>query len=186
MYKRLTAEKAFAEIGRLEEEQAPGAVVNIAERLWAGCAPDDAFRENVRAALEAPVFRSGYRPGMVDVVFPGDLCICAVERAHSDIGDRILAAAQDYLQGRGIDARAVSSDFLLPDMAERKVYKIGSYGVVPVNGMWETTVHIYIQADMGIIEAFRREPPEMVRRGLGDFGVSAEELLEAISAVANL
>lgn len=186
MYKRLTAEKAFAEIGRLEEARESGVVVNIAERLWAGCAPDDAFREDVRAALEAPVFHSGYRPGMVDVVFPGDLCICAVESQNSGIGGKIFAAAQSYLNERGIKAQATGSDFLLADMDERKVYKIGSYGIVPVDGMWETTVHIYMQADMGIIEAFRREPPEMVRRGLGDFGVTAEELLEAISAVANL
>ena len=62
MYKLLTAEKAFAEIGRLEQAQEAGVVVNIAERLWAGCAPDDAFREDVRAALDAPVFTADTAP----------------------------------------------------------------------------------------------------------------------------
>ena len=120
---------------------------------------------------------------MVDVVFPGDLCICVIENRHSDTGDRILAAAQAYLQGRGINAQAVNSDFLLPDMAERKVYKIGSYGIVPVNGMWETTVHISIQADMGTIEAFRSEAPEMTRKGLVAYGVTAAQLLEAVAGL---
>ena len=67
------------------------------------------------------------------------------------------------------------------DMEARKLYKIGSYGDLPVNGMWEVTVHISIHADMKLIEACRDEPPEMMRIGLDRYGVTAEELLAAIS-----
>lgn len=180
-YKLLNAEDAFAEIARLEREKEEGVVVNIAEKLWAGCAQDDAYREEVRAKYGMPVFHSGYRSGMVDVVFPGDLCVCVVEKARSGVGDRLFQAAQSYLRERGIPALADGSDFLLVDVEARQVYKLGSYGEVPTESvMWETTVHISIHADRELIEAFRVEPPEMARAGLDKYGVTAEELWEAI------
>lgn len=180
-YKLLSAEEAFAEIARLEREKEEGVVVNIAEKLWAGCAPDDAYREDVREKYSMPVFHSGYRSGMVDVVFPGDLCVCVVEKARSNVGDRIFKAAQNYLQAKGVPVLADGSDFLLVDTAARQVYKLGSYGEVPTeSGMWETTVHISIHADRALIEAFRVEPPEMLREGLDKYGVTAEELWEVI------
>lgn len=174
-YKLLDTEDAFAEIARLEREKEEGVVVNIAEKLWAGCAQDDAYREEIRAKYGMPVFHSGYRPGMVDVVFPGDLCVCVVEKARSGVGDRLFQAAQSYLRERGIPA--------LADVEARQVYKLGSYGEVPTeSGMWETTVHISIHADRELIEAFRVEPPEMARAGLDKYGVTAQELWEAVSA----
>ena len=130
-----------------------------------------------------PVFHSGYRPGMVDVVFPGDLCVCVVEKARSGVGDRLFQAAQSYLRERGIPALADGSDFLLADVEARKLFKLGSYGEVPTeSGMWETTVHLSIHADRALIEAFRTEPPEMARTGLDRYGVTAQELWEAVSA----
>ena len=180
-YKLLDTEDAFAEIARLEREKEEGVVVNIAEKLWAGCAPDDAYREDVREKYSMPVFHSGYRSAMVDVVFPGDLCVCVVERERSNVGDRIFKAVQNYLQERGIPAMADGSDFLLADREARQIYKLGSYGIVPTeSGMWETTVHISIHADRALIEAFRVEPPEMLREGLDKYGVTAEELWEVI------
>ena len=146
--KRLNAEDAFAEIARLKHVQEDGIVVNIAEKYWVGSAPDDAFGDTVQE-YDMPVFHSDYRPGMVDIVFPGDLCICAVEKNRSRAGDRILRAACDYLTARGIPAVVNGSDFLI--------------------------------ADMGLIEACRDEPPEMTRIGLDRYGVTAEELLAAIS-----
>ena len=182
-YKLLDTEDAFAEIARLEREKEEGVVVNIAEKLWAGCAQDDAYREEIRAKYGMPVFHSGYRSGMVDVVFPGDLCVCVVEKARSNTGERILKAARDCLQERGVPALADGSDFLLADVEARQVYKLGSYGEVPTeSGMWETTVHISIHADRELIEAFRVEPPEMARAGLDKYGVTAQELWEAVSA----
>ena len=182
-YKLLDTEDAFAEIARLEREKEEGVVVNIAEKLWAGCAQDDAYREEIRAKYGMPVFHSGYRLGMVDVVFPGDLCVCVVEKARSGVGDRLFQAAQSYLRERGIPALADGSDFLLADVEARQVYKLGSYGEVPTeSGMWETTVHISIHADRELIEAFRVEPPEMARAGLDKYGVTAQELWEAVSA----
>ena len=178
--KKLNAEDAFAEIARLEHVQEDGAVVNIAEKHWVGSAPDDAFG-NIVQEYDMPVFHSDYRLGMVDIVFPGDLCICVVEKNRSLAGDRILRAACDYLTAQGIPAVVNGSDFLMADMEARKLYKIGSYGDLPVNGMWEATVHISIHADMGLIEACRDEPPEMARIGLDQYGVTAEELLAAIS-----
>lgn len=180
-YQLLGAEGAFAEIARLEREKEEGVVVNIAEKLWAGCAPDNAYHEDIRAKYNIPIFHSAYRAGMVDVVFPGDLCICVVEKTHSNIGDRLFQTAQSYLRERGIPALAGGSDFLLVDTAARQVYKLGSYGVVPTDGgMWETTVHLSIHADRALIEAFRVEPPEMLREGLDKYGVTAEELWEVI------
>nr|DAV19021.1 MAG TPA: hypothetical protein [Caudoviricetes sp.] len=179
-YKRLNAEDAFAEIARLEREHEDGVVVNIAEKYWVGSAPDDAFGDTVRE-YDMPVFHSDYRLGMVDIVFPGDLCICVVEKNRSRAGDRILRAACDYLTARGIPAGVNGSDFLIMDIVARKLYKIGSYGDLPVNGMWEATVHISIHADMELIEACRDEPPEMTRIGLDRYGVTAEELLAAIA-----
>lgn len=178
--KKLNAEDAFAEIARLECAQEDGVVVNIAEKHWVGSAPDDAFGDIVQE-YNMPVFHSDYRLGMVDIIFPGDLCICVVEKNRSLAGDRILRAACDYLIARGIPAVVNGSDFLIADMEARKLYKIGSYGDLPVNGMWEVTVHISIHADMKLIEACRDEPPEMTRIGLEQYGITAEELLTAIS-----
>ena len=178
--KRLNVEDAFAEIARLEHKKENGVVVNIAEKHWVGSAPDDAFGNTVQE-YNMPVFHSDYRPGMVDIIFPGDLCICVVEKNRSHVGDRILRAACDYLTARGIPAGVNGSDFLIRDMKARKLYKIGSYGDLPVNGMWEITVHISIHVDMELIKACRNEPPEMMRIGLDRYGVTAEELLTAIS-----
>ena len=176
-YQLLDAEGAFAEIARLERAKEEGVVVNIAEKLWAGCALDNAYHEDIRAKYNIPIFHSAYRAGMVDVVFPGDLCVCVVEKARSGVGDRLFQAAQSYLRERGIPALADGSDFLLADVEARQVYKLGSYGEVPTeSGMWETTVHISIHADMELIELFRVEPPEMRRVGLNLYGITAEEL----------
>ena len=182
-YKLLDTEGAFAEIARLEREKEDGVVVNIAEKLWAGCSPDNAYHEEIRAKYGMPVFHSGYHPGMVDVVFPGDLCVCVVEKVRSNVGDRIFKAVQNYLQANGILAMADGSDFLLADREARQIYKLGSYGIVPTeSGMWETTVHISIHADRELIEAFRVEPPEMTREGLDKYSVTAEELWEEVAA----
>ena len=178
-YKLLDAPAAFAEIARMEAAGEEGVVVNIAERLWAGCAPDDAYREEVRKAHDILIFHSDYRPGMVDLVMPGDLCICVVERRHSFPGDHILQTAQDALRARGITAAARGSDFLLLT-PERQVRKLGSYGIARRGALWETTVHLSIHADMGLLRSFRSEPPEMERAGLDQYGVTAEELLGAI------
>ena len=43
-------------------------------------------------------------------------------------------------------------------------------------------MHISIHADREPIEAFRVEPPEMARAGLDKYGVTAQELWEAVSA----
>ena len=178
-YKLLDAPEAFAEIARMGAAGEEGVIVNIAERLWAGCAPDDAFDEAVRAERGILIFHSGYRPGMVDLVCPGDLCICVLERRHSYPGDRIFRAAQDALRARGITAAARGSDFLLLT-PERQVRKLGSYGIARRGALWETTVHLSIHADMELLRSFRTAPPEMERAGLDRYGVTAEELLGAI------
>lgn len=178
-YKLLDAPEAFAEIARMGAAGEEGVIVNIAERLWAGCAPDDAFDEAVRAERGILIFHSDYRPGMVDLVLPGDLCICVLERRHSYPGDRMFRAAQDALRGRGITAAARGSDFLLL-RGERQVCKVGSYGIARRGALWETTVHISVHADMELLRAFRLEPPEMERAGLDQYGVTAEELWEAM------
>ena len=178
-YKLLDAPAAFDEIARMGAAGEEGVVVNIAERLWAGCAPDDAFDETVRAERSILIFHSDYRPGMVDLVLPGDLCICVLERRHSYPGDRMFRAVQDALRGRGIPAAARGSDFLLRT-PERRVRKLGSYGIARRGALWETTVHISVHADMELLRAFRSEPPEMERAGLDQYGVTAEELWEAM------
>lgn len=178
-YRLLDAPAAFAEIARMGAAGEEGAVVNIAERLWAGCAPDDAYREEVRKAHDILIFHSRYRLGMVDLVLPGDLCICILERRHSYPGDRMFRVAQDALRGRGIPAAARGSDFLLLT-PERRVRKLGSYGIARRGALWETTVHISVHADMELLRAFRSEPPEMERAGLDQYGVTAEELWEAM------
>lgn len=178
-YKLLDAPAAFAEIARMEAAGEEGIVVNIAERLWAGCAPDDAYREEVRKAYDILIFHSDYRPGMVDLVMPGDLCICVLERRHSFQGDRILQAAQDALRDRGITAAASGSDFLLLH-GERQVCKIGSYGIARRGTLWETTVHISINVDSELLRSFRTEPLEMDRAGLDQYGITAADLLMQI------
>lgn len=177
-YKLLDAPEAFAEIARMGDTGEEGAVVNIAEQMWAGCAPDNAFDEAVRAKYGISIFHSGYRPGMVDLVMPGDLCICVLERRHSYPGDRIFRAVQDALRARGIPAAASGNDFLLG--GERQMYKLGSYGIARRGALWETTVHLSIHADMELLRSFRTEPPEMERVGLDQYGVTAEELLSAV------
>ena len=178
-YRLLDAQAAFDEIARMGAAGEEGVVVNIAERLWAGCAPDDSFDETVRSAHGILIFHSGYRPGMVDLVCPGDLCICVLERRHSYPGDRIFRAAQAALQARRIPAAARGSDFLLLT-PERQVRKLGSYGIARRGALWETTVHISINVDSELLRSFRTEPLEMERAGLDQYGITAADLLMQI------
>lgn len=178
-FKLLDAPEAFAEIARMGAAGEEGVIVNIAERLWAGCAPDDAFDEAVRAERGILIFHSAYRPGMVDLVMPGDLCICVLERRHSYPGRRILRAAQEALRARGVPAAARGGDFLL-FREDRQIRKLGSYGIARRGALWETTVHISVNADNALLQAFRMEPSEMERAGLAQYGVTAEDLLRDI------
>ena len=178
-YRLLDAQAAFDEIARMGEAGEEGVVVNIAERLWAGCAPDDSFDETVRQEYGILIFHSRYRPGMVDLVLPGDLCVCVLERRHSYPGDRILRAAEAALRARGVPAAAMGSDFLLLNR-EQKPCKAGSYGIARRGELWETTVHLSVHADNELLRAFRVETMEMERAGLAEYGVAAEELLEEI------
>lgn len=178
-YRLLDAPAAFDEIARMGEAGEEGVVVNIAERLWAGCAPDDSFDETVRSAHGILIFHSRYRPGMVDLVLPGDLCVCVLERRHRYPGDRILRAAEAALRARGVPAAAMGSDFLLLNR-EQKPCKAGSYGIARRGDLWETTVHLSVHADNELLRAFRVETMEMERAGLAEYGVAAEELLEEI------
>lgn len=178
--KMLGAEAAWAEIARLEGTGGEGCVVNIAERLWAGCAPDDAYREEVRAAHDILIWHSAFRPGMVDLVLPEDLCVCVVERAYSKPGRRLLDRATEWLRGRGVAVGTHGTDFLVADLETRTRYKIGSWSAARRGDVWETTLHISIHADNRLLRAFRAEPPELERAGLDRWGISAEPLWEAM------
>ncbi|MCD8150287.1 MAG: hypothetical protein LUE92_12185 [Clostridiales bacterium] len=177
----LTAEDAFAEIARLEQEREEGVVVNIAEKMWCGCGAGDAYHEKVRAEYGAPVFHGVYRPEMTDIIFPGDLCIAEVSRKPKMTGHQVFRAAWEYLTGRGVPVNIQGSDFILFDLSMKQPLKIGSYGATWTdNKMFETTIHFSINADRDIIERIRREKPEMIRGELGSYGVTADELWEAV------
>ena len=179
-YKLLNAPSCFSEISRMESEREDGIVVNVAERLWASCALDNAFREDVRKANNILIFHSNYRHGMVDLVFPGDLSICIIERENNRQGVKIFERAQNYFQKSRIPAAANGSDFFM--LHDRlTVHKVGSYGVVHTkSGMWETTIHFSIHSDMNLLKSFKLEPPEMIRGGLEQYGVTAEKLLKEV------
>ena len=181
IYSLCDAQEAFDKIKFLEQNRKEGIVVNIAERLWAGCSYDDPFNPDVRDENDIIIFHSGYHDGMVDLVFPGDLCLCMVEKKHSFFGDRVLQCLQEYMKSKQIPASASGSDFLVLT-GPRSVGKLGSYGIVITDsGMCETTIHISIDADITLINRFRKEPLTTERVGAGKFGVTAEELLVEIS-----
>lgn len=175
--KILPAREAFAEVQRLHENRENGCVVNIAERKWLGCGRGDAFK----AGYDFPVFHSDYHADMCDLILEGDLAIWRVERVPSAFGQELFRRVAEFLQSRGIHAYPQSGDFHLL-MGGEKPLKIGSYASLycPAHKMYETSAHIYLRADDALYRAVRKFPPDMARKGLGDYGITAKDILRAL------
>ena len=173
---------------RAELEAAPGAegrIVQIARELWCVSGRLDAYRQEEADRLGCAVGHGLYLGGTV-VVFPGDLSICIVHRKRQTMGVEYLRAAARYLATLGVEARVEGNDLMTYRIDLRRRIKIGSAGSGPVDDeRTETVIHYSIHTDVDVIRQICSKPWQKYPGALEHWGVSAEQLWEAIGEEAD-
>lgn len=174
-------EAGQAEAVRLIREREEGVIVNRTEKTWCVCGAGNAFREEVCRERGVLVFHAHHLGGTT-VVFPGDLSVMEVRRGPSRFGAACVEAACRYLRERGLPVGIAGNDLMLWDGEAKAALKVGSHSSSRVGELTESSVHFSVGMDTELVRAVCTKP--MVKRpgALGVYGVTAEELWEAVSA----
>ena len=174
--------EALVETHRLVQDQEEGLLVNFGDNYFCGCGKHSNLREEVCDNLNIPILRANYLGGTI-VIFPGDLSIMEVKRGHSTFGAKTIQCLCDYLRSKGLPVFVDNNDLLLSDVDNRVAYKVASYGSNWVGAMTETGIHVSINTDVELIKSICVKPMVKVPGALGQYGITAQELWQAILAI---
>lgn len=118
------------------------------------------------------VYHTGHNGGTI-VGFPGSITLFAfTNRANAPRWREQLAA---YLQSRGLNAAVVDNDVLVDG------FKVAGFMSKWVNREIQYFgCHISIHVDLDVIQRICRKPMVKIPKGLGDYGVTREMVLEAL------
>lgn len=172
-------EAGKAEALRLIREQEEGVIVNLTKKTWCVCGEGNAFREDVCRERGILLFHAHHLGGTT-IVFPGDLSIMEVRQGHSRFGEACLEAACRYLRGRGLPVGIDGNDLMLWDPDAKAKLKVGSHGSNWVGDLTESVVHLSVNMDVDLVREICTKPMVKTPGALSRYGVTAEELWEAI------
>ena len=176
-------ERGQAEALRLIREGEDGVIVNITEKTWCVCGTEHTFREEVCEEAGILLFHAHHLGGST-VVFPGDLSVMEVRRGPSRFGEECLRAVCRYLgEDKGLPVCIDGNDLMLWDRDTKTALKVGSHGSNWVGELTESVAHFSINMDLNLVGRVCTKPMVKTPGALGKYGVTAQELWEAVSAV---
>ena len=117
------------------------------------------------------------------MVFPGDLSVMEVRRGPSRFGEECLRAVCRYLgEDKGLPVCIDGNDLMLWDRDAKTALKVGSHGSNWVGELTESVAHFSINMDLNLVGRVCTKPMVKTPGALGKYGVTAQELWEAVSA----
>lgn len=131
--------------------------------------------------LGLAVGRAAYLGGSI-VCMPGDLSLCRVSWGGSSWAPELVGAAAAWLTGRGISVTRDGNDVLAD---ERKV--ISWARATTREGWCQSVVHFSVgPMDLGLVRAVCTKPMAKTPGSLGEYGITAEEILQALGIGAEV
>lgn len=111
----------------------------------------------------------------------GDFDIGYFDKAPNTFGDGFAKLLKEYLTNKSIACEWSNNDLL----ADGK-YKVATYVSTPIDKTFVyTAFHISINVDLDLIKHICVKPMVKVPKGLGDYGVTTEEIKELFLKYAN-
>ena len=132
--------------------------------------------------LGIPVWQAGHLGGSI-VCFPGDLSICLTTWGDTvpDFGKQCMQACIDALRERHIYLTVDGNDVL----ARHK--KVASWAKShSISGWVQTVAHFSVTVDVDLIRMLCTKPMNKIPGALKDYGITADELWQRISALTGI
>ena len=132
--------------------------------------------------LGIPVWQAGHLGGSI-VCFPGDLSICLTTWGDTvpDFGRKCMQACIDALNERHVNLTVDGNDVL----AQRR--KVASWAKShSISGWVQTVAHFSVTVDIDLIRMLCTKPMKKNPGGLKDYGITADELWQRISALTGI
>lgn len=163
-------------VSSLHAKHEEGLIVSIADTIGyaTGVQPNTYDKSKM---CEEACYEGEYNGGCC-VVFPGDLSICQVKETPSVFGKQLMTALEEYLEQKGLLVRVMGNDLMLY-RGDVQGDKIASWAESECeDGLWDTVFHVSIGMDLSLIEQVCTKEGKHVGIGLGELGITAEEILE--------
>lgn len=163
------------EFERLSREKAERVLIHEAKRpcVWTGLLDTLDTDACVRRGLV--IGRGLYLGGSI-VCMPGDLTACRVRFGADEWAPELADTASAWLEGRGIAVTRDENDVLADGRKVISWARAASY-----DGWRQSFVHFSIgPMDLDLVRAVCTKPMTKVPGSLGEYGVTAEDLIGAL------
>lgn len=164
----------------IENDKEEMIVVNVAETkgICHGTMTD-LFNQDVIEKYKLPAINSKFAGGAI-VVFEDDINISQWKYGFSDLGKRFIETVARFLQEEGLNAIVDNNDVIIRE--DDMNYKVCSYASTWLNGEEGvyTVLHVSMGMDVDLIKEICNKPMEKTPKGLHDYGISSEDVLEYI------
>ena len=166
--------EAVAKAAELRQNHEEGLIVSVADAIgYATGVISEAYDKKQMTSND--IYEGNYTGGCC-VVFEGDLSICRITNNKSNWGKVCITHIEKYLEKKGLIVRQHGNDLLLFRTASGE--KIGSWAqAANQQGMYETVVHVSIGMDKDTIERVCVKNGKQVGIGLGELGITAQEII---------
>lgn len=112
--------------------------------------------------------------------FKEDICVGNFQNDFNDFGDKFSEAIFKFLESKNLNVSKNGNDILIDNE-----YKVCSYSSVNMNGKLYTAFHISIGMDLGLIKEICVKEMKKIPKGLSDYGITTEEMVDLVKQVAN-
>lgn len=159
----------------LSREKRELLIVHIAERPLVLTGALDTLDLSACARLGLALGRADYLGGSI-VCMPGDLSLCRVSWGSDEWAPELVDAAAAWLEGRGIAVTRDENDVLADGQKVISWARATGY-----EGWCQSVVHFSIgPMDLDLVRAVCTKPMTKVPGSLGEYGVTAEDLIGAL------
>lgn len=104
--------------------------------------------------------------------FKEDICVGNFQKCNNTFGKDFMVNLIDFIKNKGLNCELVDNDLLVNG------FKCASYMTTNINGCLYTAIHISIGMDLDLIKNICTKPMNKIPKGLSEFGVRTEDLLE--------
>lgn len=130
-----------------------------------------------------PILKSD-RAGGTIVTFKNDIAFFYIQESNS-IPKEIIAI-QQFLKSKGLNAYLDYGDSLIGrDILIDSKYKVATFTNTTYGNVVFTAGHISMSVDLDIIKHICNKPMRKIPKGLKDYGIVPQEIIEVIKQVNN-
>lgn len=124
---------------------------------------------------------NSFNAGGTIIMDKGDVDIVALKKEGWKIGEELGNKILGYLKDKGLNITNDGNDILVDGK-----YKVASYSSINLgNGYIYTAGHISINPNVDMIKCICLKEMVKIPKGLGDYGITTEEIVELVKEIAN-